>query len=331
MPDPVTAPTSAAPVTVPPVDPPEPAPLPPPPVVAPVIVAPPPPPAEVPGLDEDDRKDGVAADGHRLTVPVNAFRSIKDRAATKAATDAEARMLRELGVDSVAAAQDLIRRAKETPVPDPVPPVAPVPPVTPAPVATVPPVVAPVAPVQVQPSDDKAIPEATRRQLRAEREAIDAARVKAEGEAKAAKDAAAAAIAAKDIELATFQEHARLRETLIQAGAQDVDYTFTLLQRHLKSIEKDEAALKAFDPAKWAAETKAGKPYLFGATVAPANTGAGGVTPSSLKPGEVNAGAGAAGAKDARNMTDAERAASYASMGIKFPAGSRANNRPPRS
>lgn len=305
----------------------------------PALVPPAPPPAqqvlpiaatspaqtEVPGLDDDDRRDGIDVTDNRVAVPVSAFKRIKERAATSAAAsarkDAEETMLRELGVESLDAAKALITKSKETPAMTAVPPVVPPPaPETlvtppPAPVIVAPPPVAPPPPAP----EDRSLPAATREKLRAEREAAELAKTRAEADTKTAREA----LAAKDLEIAALAESQRLREGLIIAGAADVDYTYTLLQRHLKSIEKDEAKLKEFDLAKWAAETKAAKPFLFGASIAPANTGGAGGAPPVPGPGVIAAGAGAGGARDFRTMTDAERKAALP-PGIKLPAGSRA-------
>lgn len=321
--------------------PPDPNPLPPPPITAPpeVVIAPPalPPAPPDPELDDDDRRDGVQSgatirglDTPAVAVPRAAFKLLKERAAARGRTEAERDILASLGVESLDAARELVRQSKEKIMPDPVvPPVTPpvavvVPAPAPAPVvvapAPAPPAVAP-APAPVPPPaapapDDRAIPENTRRMLREQREA-------AERTAASEKARADAAV----LETARVLKEREIREGMIADGVADIDYVFVQLQKHLKTIENDAAALAAFDRAAWTVKLKAEKPYLFRGVIAPANNGpttpAPGTPPT---PGAVTGAAAGAGAVDVRKMTDAERAAHYKGTGINFPRGSR--NRP---
>ena len=92
-----------------------------------------------------------------------------------------------------------------------------------------------------------------------------------------------------------------LRETAVSKGIKDVDYALRLLTRELEG--KDEAALAAFDEAKFFDNLRAERPYLFGEMVIPATTGTGvGGAPVAPKAGTVQQAQGAAGKIDARSM-----------------------------
>ena len=318
MPDPVAAPDTP---TVPP----------PIPIVTPVITAPDPPPLPPPPivaelqLDDEDRKEGVSATESQVTLPAPAFKRIKDRERSRARRDAEVDLLKQIGVGTIEEARAIVTKSKEPPVmPDPVVPVpaaaAAAPVVAPAPAPVVPapaPTPAAVAPA-VPAGDDRAVPEATRRILREQREAAEAAT----RTANAAAEAARAQASASALEVERIREEGRVREALLSQGVVEVDFVFSKLQEHLRAL--DDAALKAFDRAKWLTDYKAAKPFLFREHVAPADTTPAGAAPGTPPtPGDVSRAAAAAGQKDARKMTDAERRAHYATSGIKLPPGSR--------
>lgn len=96
-----------------------------------------------------------------------------------------------------------------------------------------------------------------------------------------------------------------LREAAVGKGVKDVDYSLRLLQRELEG--KDDAALAAFDEGKFFDNLRSSHPYLFGETVVPATTGTGvGAAPAAPKAGTVQQAQGAAGAIDARKMSQDE-------------------------
>jgi len=96
-----------------------------------------------------------------------------------------------------------------------------------------------------------------------------------------------------------------LRETAVGKGVRDVDYSLRLLQRELEG--KDDAALAAFDEAKFFDTLRSSHPYLFGETVVPATTGTGvGSAPSAPKAGAVTQAQGQAGKADARSISSDE-------------------------
>lgn len=106
-----------------------------------------------------------------------------------------------------------------------------------------------------------------------------------------------------------------LRETAVSKGVRDVDYALRLLQRELEG--KDETALAAFDEAKFFDGLRAERPYLFGETVIPANTGTGvGGAPVAPKAGAVTQAQGASGKVDARSMKGEEFAARLRQLGL---------------
>lgn len=316
-----------------PITPPPAAPLVPP--AAPVVEPPPLPPPPVipdPVIEEDDQRDGVTITGTGLALPAPALQRIKDRAVARGRLDGETALLKQLGVSTIEEAQAIVTKSKEqeTMPPDPItpPPTAPVIPaaaaqVVPPPVAPPPPIVPPVV-------DDKALPEATRRALREQREAAEGRATAAAADAEATRKAAAEAATAAAVALERVREDGKIRESMIVAGVVEVDFVWTKLQEHIASL--DPAAKLAFNDearTKWLGDYKAAKPFLFREHVAPANTSGARPPPGTPpSPGTVAAGAGAAGAKDYRSMTDAERQAA-APPGIKIPQGSR-NRKPGR-
>lgn len=319
MPDPATAAPDTPITAPPPIAPPAPAdppPLPPHPVISEVH------------LEDEDKQDGVTTSVTGLTLPAPAFKRIKDRAVARGRRDAETDMLKQLGVTTIEEAHAIIAKSKEPVImPDPVIPapitVPPAAAVVPTPAPTPPPVVVAPTSAPTPPIDERALPEATRRALREQREAAEARATAAAADAQAARTAAAAATEAANATIATVREESRVRESMITAGVVEVDYVFTKLQEHVATL--DPAAKLAWNDearTKWLTDYKAAKPFLFREHVAPANTG-GGSPPRGTPPGpgQIAAGSGAAGAKDYRQMTDAERSAA-APPGIKIPQGS---------
>lgn len=87
-------------------------------------------------------------------------------------------------------------------------------------------------------------------------------------------------------QLDASQARSELEKSAIQSGVKDVDYAVSLLLRQLEG--KDEKALSVFDESKFFDGLRESHPYLFGETVKPATTGtAGGISPSTPKPGQV--------------------------------------------
>ncbi len=85
-----------------------------------------------------------------------------------------------------------------------------------------------------------------------------------------------AALDAKDAEMG-------LREELYRAGVKDVDYTLRLLTRQLEGKTQEEIA--KFDRNAFYTTLRTDKPYLFGETVVPANTGTDASTKTTGQPG----------------------------------------------
>ncbi len=93
---------------------------------------------------------------------------------------------------------------------------------------------------------------------------------------------------AAEQKLAAAQAEMEIREIAINAGVKDVDYAVRLMTRECAKLPKDKLA--EFDENQFFTGLRDTKPYLFGETVAPANTGTGTgdeTTPPEPKPGEV--------------------------------------------
>jgi len=105
-----------------------------------------------------------------------------------------------------------------------------------------------------------------------------------------------------------------LRENFAKAGVQDLDYVVHTFSREFSG--KTEEELKAFDEAKWIADLRAKKPYLFGEVVIPANTGVNGATPPAPQPGDVTRTIAAGEQVDARKMSSQQFAQHLRSRGM---------------
>ena len=82
-----------------------------------------------------------------------------------------------------------------------------------------------------------------------------------------------------------LEAETQLREAAIRVGVHDVDYALRLLTRDLEG--KSEEELAKFDESAYFTGLRQSKPYLFGETVRPANTGTGvGNAPTALNPAE---------------------------------------------
>jgi hypothetical protein len=115
------------------------------------------------------------------------------------------------------------------------------------------------------------------------------------------------------------QAEMALRESAVACGVKDVDYSMRLLTRHLEG--KSEAEIDAFDEKKFFEELRASKPYLFGETVTPANTGNGGAAPggSAPQPGATTTAATTTAQVDARKMSREEFQNRLKKMGLNPP------------
>lgn len=125
-----------------------------------------------------------------------------------------------------------------------------------------------------------------------------------------------AALDAKDAEMG-------LREELYRAGVKDVDYTLRLLTRQLEGKTQEEIA--KFDRNAFYTTLRTDKPYLFGETVAPANTGTDasaktpgtpGAPPPTPAPGSVTATEADKTKFDARTAKPEEVQARLRSLGL---------------
>lgn len=93
---------------------------------------------------------------------------------------------------------------------------------------------------------------------------------------------------AAEQKLAATQAEMEIREIAINAGVKDVDYAVRLMTRECAKLPKDKLA--EFDENQFFTGLRDTKPYLFGETTVPANTGTGTgdeTTPPEPKPGEV--------------------------------------------
>jgi len=115
---------------------------------------------------------------------------------------------------------------------------------------------------------------------------------------------------AKDAEMA-------LRELAVREGVRDVDYAQRLLMRELNG--KSEEELAKFDEAKWYANLRTEKPYLFGEVVKPATTGTGSSGTPSPRPGEVQAATAQVNQVDARKLSREDYHKRLAAMGLTAP------------
>lgn len=305
---------------------PEPTPTPAPAAATPAPAPPAPTSAPAVELDDEDRADGVTADGDRVAVPQSSFRKLKDKAAERGRAKALAEMTERataLGFSSVDEMFAALERSKETaPVTTPANPNTPnTPPTTtttppaaatPAPAATPPPAAAPPAAAMAAAAAGDETPENDRRYSPEQRRRLKQAREEMQAtvaQERRAREAAEAQIKAKDAELSTWRAEQGMREDLIRAGCVELDFTFSKLREHLASIKDDEAKLKEFDLAKWAEEQRKAKPFLFGAQVVPATTGnppGAGNAPPAPNPADATKHAAGGQAKNAKDMSPAE-------------------------
>lgn len=299
-------------------------------------------------LDPDDRAAGATSADGGLVVPPDAFKKIKTTAANKGRREYERQIATRaaaLGYGSV----DEMFQALESGelMATPAGPANPSP-ATPAPAAAAPAAPAP-APAAAQPPAPRDDREARREARRAERggerergnaeedrrvpetvrKKLKAARTDMQNKVSAADQkahAAAARATAAEQALATERAARTIREDMIRGGAREVDYLYTKMQEHIRTLDADktpegQAKFKAFDVKAWIGEQKKAAPYLFGEVVVPANTGtdpgpAG--QPAAPQPGAVAGGNAAAGAFDARKASPQELKDYYAKKGINI-------------
>jgi len=122
---------------------------------------------------------------------------------------------------------------------------------------------------------------------------------------------------ATEKKLAATEAMMELREVAINAGVKDVDYAVRLMTRECEGKTKEELA--AFDETAFFTGLRDTKPYLFGETTVPANTGTGGddeTTPAVPKPGEVMTQTGEDKMFDARTASKEEIDARKRELGI---------------
>lgn len=311
----------------------------PPPAVAPDPTPPPPPtptPAQVAALavqlEDEDRANGATVTGQHVAVPHDAFRKIKDAARDKGRKELEATLnarASALGFPTVEAMLAAIE--KGSPVSTTAPPPAPItpppaaapaaavpaaapPPAPPAaPAAAAPPAGQPPAAVEEQPEDDRRVPDPVRKKLRQAREEM---RNKT-AQADAARQQAEATAAAYQQQMSVMRTEQLMREDLIRAGVQDLDYVWFEAKKYLETIKADEEKLKTFDIKVWAQDQRKLRPYLFGEQPIPAATGV--TTPPPAQPptpGAVTGAAGDASKVDARSLSPEEFKKRMNSLGV---------------
>jgi len=110
-----------------------------------------------------------------------------------------------------------------------------------------------------------------------------------------------------------------LREAAVSVGVTDVDYAIRLLER--ANANKTLEEMKGFDERAFFAGLRESKPYLFGETVRPANTGPGvGTQPTAPKPGTVTQTAAAGHAVDANKLSADDFQKLLRSRGLNQPS-----------
>lgn len=122
-------------------------------------------------------------------------------------------------------------------------------------------------------------------------------------------------------QLAAKEAEMELREVAIQSGIRDVDYSIRLLTRHLHG--KSEAELAEFDEKAFFSGLREERPYLFGESVLPANTGStlanGGEEPAAPGPDQSHKIEAESKQFDARKASPEEIAARYKELGLRQP------------
>ena len=122
-------------------------------------------------------------------------------------------------------------------------------------------------------------------------------------------------------QLAAKEAEMELREVAIQSGIKDVDYSIRLLTRHLSGKTEDDLA--AFDEKSFFTGLREDRPYLFGESVMPANTGStladSGNEPSAPGPDQTQKVEAESSQFDARKATGEEIATRYKQLGLRQP------------
>jgi hypothetical protein len=122
-------------------------------------------------------------------------------------------------------------------------------------------------------------------------------------------------------QLAAKEAEMELREVAIQAGVKDIDYAIRLLTRDLHG--KSEADLAEFDEKAFFTGLREERPYLFGESVMPANTGSDpandGVEPGAPGPDQTQQVEAASSQFDARKATPEEVSKRYKELGLAQP------------
>lgn len=122
-------------------------------------------------------------------------------------------------------------------------------------------------------------------------------------------------------QLAAKEAEMELREVAIQAGIKDVDYSIRLLTRHLSGKTEDDLA--AFDEQSFFTGLREDRPYLFGESVMPANTGStpadSGTEPAAPGPDQTQQVEAESSQFDARKATPEELSARYKELGMNRP------------
>jgi len=100
-------------------------------------------------------------------------------------------------------------------------------------------------------------------------------------------------------------------------GIRDVDVALALYTKAVKNKTSEE--LEKMNEEEWFKDLRSSRPYLFGETVEPANTGSGRGNPAPPSPPQVVRQATRNGKFDARNATKEELDAHYKRLGLKKP------------
>lgn len=122
-------------------------------------------------------------------------------------------------------------------------------------------------------------------------------------------------------QLAAKEAEMELREVAIQAGIKDVDYSIRLLTRHLSGKTEDDLA--SFDEQSFFSGLREDRPYLFGESVMPANTGSdpanSGQDPAAPGPDQTQQVEAESSQFDARKAKPEEIAKRYQELGLRQP------------
>lgn len=272
---------------------------PPEPTTPPPVVTPPP--VEEPiveddlDLEETDRQAGVQRRDKEYVLPTAAFRKVKADSRERGKRDASEEFtarLKAAGFDNLEAA---LEAAKQPPARK-----------EPTMTKTITPPAAAAEPTDTTPSGRVLTPR-QRARLKRERDEND----RALAEAKRKAETAEAARKSTEAQLVAARIEGDLKTELVRAGLADLDYGLHLVQAELKGKTPEEVAAFTKDPSGFFKGLREKKPYLFGETSAPANTGAaapapGAATPAAPAPDKAAAAAAAAETVDVRKMSKPE-------------------------